>query len=220
MLNMALCFNKMGKHNIAISEFTEVLTLDPRSLKAYSSRRQAFVAQGESDKGVKDLHRAAKLSPGDETVAGELASAIKYMEEKGMAVPVCPEFDHPEAPSVASGSGSGIPGMPNMTPEVTAQMEQMMNDPNAMEQMSSMLGNMSDEQLEQIAGANPLMAGMNPEHFKKAAGFMQKDLYVIFLLQLQRQSQVSFFLLKKLILLLVYSIHSMLSVLYPFIISI
>jgi len=173
MLNMALCFNKMGKHNSAISECTEVLILEPRSLKAYYRRGQAFVAQGELEKGVMDLHRAAKLSPGDETVAGELAAAIKSMEGKGMAVPVCPEFDHPDAPPAASGSGSSIPGMPNMTPEVTAQMEQMMNDPNAMEQMSSMLGNMSDEQLEQMAAANPMMAGMNPEHLKKAAGFMK-----------------------------------------------
>ena len=179
MLNMALCFNKIGKYDGAISECTEALELEPRSLKAYYRRGQAHVAKGELEQGVNDLMRANKLSPGDETVAGELEAAVKRMESQGLAVPAAaPEFDHPEAaPTTSAGSSGsampGMPGMPTLTPDIQAQVSAMMSDPNAMEQMSSMMGNLSDDQIEQMAAANPMMAGMDPDHVKKAAGMMK-----------------------------------------------
>lgn len=177
LLNSALCFNKIGKHDSAVGECAEALTIDPRSLKAYYRRGQAYVAKGDLERGVGDLMRANKLSPGDETVKAELDACVKTMESRGLAVPVtCPAFDHPDAPAAASSSGSQVPGMPGLdsiTPEMQAQVESMMNDPNAMEQMSSMLGNLSEEQLAQMAASNPMMAGMDSEAVKKAASMMK-----------------------------------------------
>ena len=63
--------------------------------------------------------------------------------------------------------------MPTLTPDIQAQVSAMMSDPNAMEQMSSMMGNLTDDQIEQMAAANPMMAGMDPDHVKKAAGMMK-----------------------------------------------
>jgi|TARA_B100000683_G_scaffold102704_1_gene101363 tetratricopeptide (TPR) repeat protein len=174
MLNTALCLNKIGKHNEAVDECTEALTLDSRSLKAYYRRGQAYVAKGELERGVNDLMRASKLSPSDETVAAELDACVKEMESKGLATPAaCPEFDHPETARPASSSAGAVPSMPGMSPDVMAQMEQMMSDPNTMEQMTSMMGNLTDEQLEQMTAANPMMAGMKPEQLKQAAGMMK-----------------------------------------------
>ena len=175
MLNMALCFNKTKRHNSAISECSEVLTLEPRSLKAYFRRGQAYVAKGELESGVKDLKRAAKLSPSDEIVAGELKAAIEDMKSKGLPVPECPEYDHAEAPAVASSSGGfpGMPGMPGMTPDIQAKMAEMMSDPNAMEQMSNMMSNLSEDQVAEMAKMNPMMAGMDPEMIKRASGMMK-----------------------------------------------
>jgi tetratricopeptide (TPR) repeat protein len=174
VLNMALCFNKIGKHDEAIGECNEALELESRSLKAYYRRGQAYVAKGELERGVNDLMRANKLSPGDETVAGELEAAVKRMESQGLAVPAtAPEFDHVEVTSAASANTGAMPGMPTLTPDVQAKVSEMMSDPNAMEQMSSMMSNLSDDQIEQMAAANPMMAGMDPAHLKKAAGMMK-----------------------------------------------
>ena len=176
LLNSALCFNKIGNHGDAISECAAALELEPRSLKAYYRRGQALVAMGDLERGVDDLMRANKLSPGDETVKAELDVCVKNMESKGMAVPAaCPPFDHPQAAPVASSSGASaaVPGMPNITPDMQAQMEAMMNDPNAMEQVTSMLGGMSEEQLAAMAASNPMMAGMDTEALKKASGMMK-----------------------------------------------
>jgi len=176
MLNMALCFNKTNRHNSAISECTEVLTLEPRSLKAYFRRGQAYVAKGELESGVKDLKRAAKLSPEDDIIAGELNTAVEVMKSKGLAVPPCPAFDHPEATAPSASSRGGVPsmpGMPAMTPEIQSQMAQMMSDPKAMEQMTNMMANLTEDQVADLAKSNPMMAGLDADMLKRATGFMK-----------------------------------------------
>ena len=96
------------------------------------------------------------------------------MESKGLLRQAAlSEFDHPETARPASSSVGAVPSMPGMSPDVMAQMEQMMSDPNTMEQMTSMMGNLTDEQLEQMTAANPMMAGMKPEQLKQAAGMMK-----------------------------------------------
>ena len=72
MLNMSLCFNKTERFNSAVSECTEVLRGDGRSLKAYYRRGQAYLHKKAYREAVADLRRAVKLAPGDETVAAEL----------------------------------------------------------------------------------------------------------------------------------------------------
>ena len=83
MLNMSLCFNKTNRHNSAISECTEVLKMDGKSLKAYYRRGQAHAAKQDSAAAVADLRRAVKLAPGDETVEAELTKAVSDLKANG-----------------------------------------------------------------------------------------------------------------------------------------
>ena len=186
MLNMSLCFNKTKRYNSAVSECTEVLLGDGRSLKAYYRRGQAHYAKGELARAVKDLRRAVKLAPGDETVAAECAKAESDMKEKGVVDEddgACPAFEGPdpssEPPATANPGGSGsFPGMPPGTSQ--AQMDQamkMMKDPAAMSKAAEMMENMSEEQLEEMqkmAGASmPGAPKLDPGMAKQAAAMMK-----------------------------------------------
>ena len=187
MLNMSLCFNKTKRYNSAVSECTEVLLGDGRSLKAYYRRGQAHYAKGELARAVKDLRRAVKLAPGDETVAAECAKAESDMKEKGVVDEddgACPAFEGPDPssapPATANPGGSGsFPGMPPGTSQ--AQMDQamkMMKDPAAMSKAAEMMENMSEEQLEEMqkmAGASmPGAPKLDPGMAKQARGDDEK----------------------------------------------
>ena len=98
---MSLCFNKTKRYNSAISECTEVLKQDGKALKA-ATAAGAHAAKEDWQAAVRDLRRAVKLAPGDETVKGELDKAIADLGRAGLADETngeCPEFEISATPS-------------------------------------------------------------------------------------------------------------------------
>lgn len=173
MLNMALCFNKTNRHNSAVSECTEVLKADGKSLKAYYRRGQAYAAKGEHVLAVADLRRAVKLSPGDDTVKGELDRAVEALKAAGGEDDgETPAFEESEA--AMGGSGAGMPGMPpGMDMKKAAEM---MKDPEMMKKAAEMMENATEEQLEAMSKMGAGGAGMpkiDPKMAKQAAQMMK-----------------------------------------------
>ena len=146
MLNMSLCFNKTDRFNSAISECTEVLRSDGRSLKAYYRRGQAYSHKKAFREAVADLRRAVKLSPGDETVAAELeTSAVADLTASGEEDDgVTPEFEVSAGASSATNAGG-------FGPDMMAKAAEAMKDPDFMSKASDMMENMTDEQLEAMS---------------------------------------------------------------------
>ena len=175
-LNMSLCFNKTKRYNSAISECTEVLKQDGKALKAYYRRGQAHAAKEDWQAAVRDLRRAVKLAPGDETVKGELDKAIADLGRAGLADETngeCPEFEisaTPSAtPSMPMPSGTAPDG------DQMARAMEMMKDPDAMQKAAEMMENMSEEDLEamgQMSGMNG-MPKVDPKMAKQAAAMMK-----------------------------------------------
>ena len=170
MLNMSLCFNKTDRFNSAISECTEVLRGDGRSLKAYYRRGQAYLHKKAFREAVADLRRAVKLSPGDETVAAELERAVADLTASGEADDgVTPEFEVSAGASSATNAGG-------FGPDAMAKAAEAMKDPDFMSKASDMMENMTDEQLEAMTASMPGGAGMpkiDPKMAKQAASMMK-----------------------------------------------
>jgi len=184
MLNMSLCFNKSGRFASAISECTEVLKGDGRSLKAYYRRGQAHAAKRDFPAAVRDLRRAVKLSPGDETVKGELVKAVEDMKaegdngEGGVDDGECPDFEG------GSDAGAGLAGAVEgagaagggMGGYDMSRAAEMMKDPTMMAKAADMMENMSEEQYEAMSKNAPGGMGMpkmDPGMAKQAAAMMK-----------------------------------------------
>eukprot|EP00271_Cylindrocystis_brebissonii_P009211 TRINITY_DN2389_c0_g1_i1.p1 TRINITY_DN2389_c0_g1~~TRINITY_DN2389_c0_g1_i1.p1 ORF type:complete len:556 (+),score=130.03 TRINITY_DN2389_c0_g1_i1:257-1924(+) len=74
-LNLMLCGLKTKKWKDVVQLGSEVLALDSANVKALYRRGQAFKEMGRKRAAVKDLERASKLSPDDETIASYLRQA-------------------------------------------------------------------------------------------------------------------------------------------------
>ena len=170
MLNMSLCFNKTDRFNSAVSECTEVLRGDGRSLKAYYRRGQAYLHKKAFREAVADSRRAVKLAPEDETVAAELERAVADLTASG-------EADDGETPEfeVSAGASSATNAM-GFGPDAMAKAAEAMKDPDFMSKASDMMENMTDEQMEAMTASMPGGAGMpkiDPKMAKQAASMMK-----------------------------------------------
>ena len=175
MLNMSLCFNKTNRFNSAISECTEVLRTDAKSLKAYYRRGQAHMGKKDFAAAVKDLRRAVKLSPDDDTVKGELDKAVDEMKAAGLEDDgECPEF---EWGSGGGGGAVGAAGAGGFGGVDMSKAAEMMKDPNMMAKAAEMMENMSEEQLEAMSkmapGGGAGMPKIDPKMAKQAAQMMK-----------------------------------------------
>ena len=172
MLNMSLCFNKTNRHNSAISECTEVLKMDGKSLKAYYRRGQAHAAKQDFAAAVADLRRAVKLAPGDETVEAELTKAVSDLKANGGEDDgVVPEFENGGASNASAGAAAGPMGM---SPDLMSKAQEAMKDPDFMANASEMMENMSEEQLEAMSAMAPGgMPKVDPKMAKQAAQMMK-----------------------------------------------
>ena len=56
-----ISYDKMGKYDEAISDFTQVLLLDPQNVNAVFNRGSSYDSVGQYDKAVADYSRALDL---------------------------------------------------------------------------------------------------------------------------------------------------------------
>ena len=139
------------------------MKLDPTMMK--------MAGEMMSKMSPEDMEMMMKMQPPPGMGAGGMGSAQSSADDTGASA------------SLGGGAGAaaaGTGGLGDLTPEMMAQMEKQMNDPQNMEAMTNMMQNMSPEMLmtmskqmgkdmteEEAAKTLDMMKGMKPETVKR-----------------------------------------------------
>ena len=96
--NLSACYLKLGKLDKCIAECTLVLEkLDPKSIKSFYRRGQAYKEKEQYTEAVADLKRAVELNPGDETAKAALEEArTKLVSGSASGGPIITEPEEEE----------------------------------------------------------------------------------------------------------------------------
>jgi tetratricopeptide (TPR) repeat protein len=70
---LAVAYEEIGRSDIADSYFLEALDVDPSSAQTYNNWAMVHLGRGNKEKAAQLLAEAARLSPGDPMVAGNIA---------------------------------------------------------------------------------------------------------------------------------------------------
>jgi len=74
---------RLGKHEQAISDFSQVLSFNPKNANAYADRGAAYGSSGQHTKAISDFTQAITLNP---SFAGAYYNrAVGYFAEKKCA---------------------------------------------------------------------------------------------------------------------------------------
>ncbi|PRP79978.1 glycoside hydrolase family 55 protein [Planoprotostelium fungivorum] len=150
--NRAAAYSQSGDHNSALKDALEATTLDPNYSKAWGRLGLANFSLGKYSEAMSNYRRALELEPNSESFKASLDAAQKKVIES--------------APATTGPTGAG--GMPDLS--------SMMNDPDMMNRMSSMLGGAGG--MESIF-SNPMFQNMaqqvmsNPQMMNMANSLMQ-----------------------------------------------
>ena len=102
--NLSACYLKLGKLDKCIAECTLVLEkLDPKSIKSFYRRGQAYKEKEHYTEAVADLKRAVELNPADETAKAALEEARnKLVSGSASGGPIITEPEEEEAAAAAA----------------------------------------------------------------------------------------------------------------------
>lgn len=96
-----LCYQRLGRSQEAIADFTAAITLDPTSSVAFVNRGQEYLTLGEVEKALADLQRALESAPGDNDARATLSRAFiaagRFDDAVAQASQVLASIEHPEA---------------------------------------------------------------------------------------------------------------------------
>ena len=83
VLQPRTCFGRLGKHEQAIGDFTQAISLNPKNANAYADRGAAYGSLGQHALAISDFTQAITLNP---NFAGAYYNrAIGYFAEKKCA---------------------------------------------------------------------------------------------------------------------------------------
>jgi len=69
-LDLGIMFASRGEYDLAITNFTEALKLDPNMSAAYTNRGIAYYNKSDNDRAFTDLNQAVRLDPNDDRAVG------------------------------------------------------------------------------------------------------------------------------------------------------
>jgi len=160
-LNSALCYLKTEDWSMCVQECSSVLAKDPGNLKALMRRGKARIRMGDYGKAVSDLRKAQRELSEDEALASDLAEALRKLEEKGEAPPPEEEEDEGEVEELvtpaAAASAAGLSGagsVPPPRPDQASMAAMAAQNPGLAKTTMEMLGNMTQEQLDDFVRAS------------------------------------------------------------------
>lgn len=72
----------MGKHNLAIEDYTTALNLNPYQPDTYVNRGISFAQLGNLEPAISDFEKALSLNPNDDNAKENLKYAIELLNLK------------------------------------------------------------------------------------------------------------------------------------------
>jgi lipoprotein NlpI len=79
-------YDEKSDYDLAISDYTGALKIDPTYTKAYFNRGLAFVHKGDYDRGIADYNQAIKLNPKDPEVFNNRGNAYDDRGDYDLAI--------------------------------------------------------------------------------------------------------------------------------------
>lgn len=79
-------YDEKSDYDLAISDYTGALKIDPTYTKAYFNRGLAFVHKGDYDRGIADYNQAIKLDPKDPEVFNNRGNAYDDRGDYDLAI--------------------------------------------------------------------------------------------------------------------------------------
>jgi len=77
--------NASGDFKIAVKECTKAIQIDPKAVKAYFNRSQAYRKLFSFDEATEDLKAAIKLNPQDKKLRSEFESLKEEKKKHAMS---------------------------------------------------------------------------------------------------------------------------------------
>ena len=84
-LNRGFCYHLSGEYDKAIADYTQVISINPKSFIAYSNRSWSYNEKREMDKAIEDCNQALKINPKYALAYENLGEAYYLKEEYGKA---------------------------------------------------------------------------------------------------------------------------------------
>ncbi len=82
--NIGLCFQGLGNHNAAISEFSKLLLIKPNDKEIRYTRAYSLFHQGSPDKAIQDLNVAISVDP--EYALAYQSRGVIYFQQKNSSL--------------------------------------------------------------------------------------------------------------------------------------
>jgi len=143
LANIAFCHMKLKEWPLCISVASRVISADPSNIKALYRRGVAYRHMNKITLSLRDLRQAAKISPADVPVTTELLE-VEAMDPQ--------DEDEEEVEEVTT--------QPN-------PVDLLRTNPEMMDGITDMMGNISDDQLEGILKASGLGQGGEAKAMKE-----------------------------------------------------
>jgi tetratricopeptide (TPR) repeat protein len=104
---LAETYFKLGQNNLALDEFTKILTIDPNYIHAHNYRGFIYSSENKWNEAINELESALKIDPNSIYALGHLGLAYKMADRfedatnvLKKAVELDPEMDDPESRNV------------------------------------------------------------------------------------------------------------------------
>ena len=80
--NLAVAYEEIGEHSLAVELYTKVIELDPNWDHRYFKRGCCYLKMGEYRKAIEDFKIALQLEPTSNAASEQLEAALSKLEEE------------------------------------------------------------------------------------------------------------------------------------------
>jgi small glutamine-rich tetratricopeptide repeat-containing protein alpha len=154
--NRGIAYSKVNQHQDAINDYKKCILLDPKYIKAYDRLGLAYLQLNQVSDAIDTFNKGLEVDPTNQELQTHLSEATQQAED--------------DMGGVGGGQqnvGGGGGGMPNLGNLNLGNVQEMMQNPNFMENLGPLLQN--------PAVMNMTMQLMNDPNFQNMMGNMMNN---------------------------------------------